>query len=144
MGVAGKKKPPRKVAFLLRPRITWQQRERKRQQPEQQPERKRQQPEREQQREPEQQPEREQQEQLLLLFCHKQPEQRQRSQRPKRGICSFGLPNELKKQFPEIANAVLCIDQAKRLEPVSLSQKLYGQKTILKIPYVESLSETQG
>lgn len=144
MGVAGEKKPPRKVAFLLRPRITWQQRERKRQQPEQQPERKRQQPEREQQPEPEQQPEREQQEQLLLLFCHKQPERQQRSQRPKRGICSFGLPNELKKQFPEIANAVLCIDQAKRLEPVSLSQKLYGQKTILKIPYVESLSETQG
>lgn len=129
---------------MLRPRITWQQRERKHQQPEQQPERKRQQPEREQQREPEQQPEREQQEQLLLLFCHKQPERQQRSQRPKRGICSFGLPNELKKQFPEIANAVLCIDQAKRLEPVSLSQKLYGQKTILKIPYVESLSETQG
>lgn len=131
---------------MLRPRITWQQREQKRQQPEreQQPERKRQQPEREQRREPEQQPEPEQQEQLPLLFCHKQPEQQQRSQRPKRGICSFGLPNELKKQFPEIANAVLCIDQAKRLEPVSLSQKLYGQKTILRIPYVESLSETQG
>jgi hypothetical protein len=146
MGVAGEKKPPRKVAFLLRPRITWQQREQKRQQPEreQQPERKRQQPEREQRREPEQQPEPEQQEQLPLLFCHKQPERQQRSQRPKRGICSFGLPNELKKQFPEIANAVLCIDQAKRLEPVSLSQKLYGQKTILRIPYVESLSETQG
>lgn len=84
---------------MLRPRITWQQREQKRQQPEreQQPERKRQQPEREQRREREQQPEREQQEQLPLLFCHKQPEQQRRSQLPKRGICSFGLPNELKK-----------------------------------------------
>ncbi|MEA3394919.1 MAG: hypothetical protein U9R55_09860, partial [Pseudomonadota bacterium] len=60
------------------------------------PERKRQQPEREQRRE--QQPEREQRrEPALQLFCHKQPEQRQRSQQPERGICSFGLPNELKK-----------------------------------------------
>jgi len=91
------------VAFLLKPRITWQQRgqqpERQRQQPGQQrgqqPGQKRQQPEREQRRE--QQPEREQQEPALQLFCHKQPEQRQRSQQPERGICSFGLPNELKK-----------------------------------------------
>lgn len=94
---------------MLKPGITWQQREQRpeqqRQQPEQrreqQPERKRQQ--REQQPEREQRREREQQPEQLLLFCHKQPEQQQRSRLPEREICSFDLPSELKNNFRKLS-----------------------------------------
>jgi hypothetical protein len=95
------KKAPQCGAFLLRPKITWQQK-RQQQRPEQQ--RKRQQ--REQQPEPEQQRELQQREpeQQLLLSCRKQPGQQQRSGRPERGTCSFYLPKSSElKQFPEIA-----------------------------------------
>jgi hypothetical protein len=43
---------------------------------------------------------------LVLLFYRKQPKQQQRSQLPKRGICSFQCPKGLRKvrksQLPEI------------------------------------------
>ena len=102
-----------------------------REQPEQQVQRREQQ-QRQQREQPErgQQQEREQrrEQQPALPSYRKQPRQQQRSRLPERGICSFGLPNELKKQFPEIAGAIAYTDQVQRLELTALSRKLYGEK----------------
>jgi len=67
--------------------ITWKQLQQQEPQPEQ-PLQKREQQEREPVPERQREPERGQE---LLLFCHKQPEQQQRSQRSERAICSFEL-----------------------------------------------------
>lgn len=87
-----------KVAFFMPERITSsraQQREQPEQQvrrPEQQQRQQREQPGREQRQEREQRRE----QQPALPSYRKQPGQQQRSRLPERGICSFGLPNELK------------------------------------------------
>ena len=69
------------------------------------------------------------QEQELLLFYRKQPKQQQRSQLPKREICSFLKTKVSDEKFPEIIQAACCEDLAISIRTLIASGRIIQCKT---------------
>ena len=64
------------------------------------------------------------QEQELLLFYRKQPKQQQRSQLPKREICSFLKTKVSDEKFPEIIHAASYKDLATSIRTLIASGRI--------------------